>query len=253
MRALLLPLGLLALWQLLASAGALPEFLVSPAIIAAQIGALAWSGELWVHAASSLYRSLAGLVIALVVGCGCGLLAGVSTRAASFFDPLVSLTNPVPKIALLPVLMVWFGINDLSKIVVIALSCSYPCFLAAFYGVRAVNPTWVWAARNMGARPRQILVKLVLPAAAPQIFTGLRVALAMAFLLMFSSEMIGSSNRTGLGFLILNADTGGRFDIMFAAVVAIAVLGFTADRLLLWARRWLIPWRQAAEEAGRHA
>jgi ABC-type nitrate/sulfonate/bicarbonate transport system permease component len=251
LQAFALPLGLLLAWQIFASAGALPEFLVSPVIVGRQIGELAASGELWTHSASSLGRSFLGLAIATLFGCGFGLLAGVSRPVANFFEPLISLTYPVPKIAVLPVLMVWFGINDVSKVIVIALSCFYPCFLAAFYGVRAVNQVWVWAAQNMGARPRQIFFRVVLPAAAPHIFTGLRVALALAFMLMFSSEMIGSSNRTGLGFLILNADSGGRYDTVFAAVVTIAVLGFGSDRLLIWARRRLLPGERAVQD-GEH-
>ncbi len=239
-RGLLVPLVLLTLWQGLAAGGWLPAFLTSPLIIAHEFLALLASGELLLHARDSLYRSLAGFGLGALCGVGLGLLAGVARRVAQFFDPLVSLTYPVPKIAVMPVLIVWFGISDTSKILVIAISCFYPCFIAALYGVRATEPSWVWAARNMGATPRQVFLKVVVPAAAPQVFTGLRVALALAFILMFSSEMIGSSNRTGLGFLILSADAGGRFDRIYAAILAIALLGFGADRLLLWLRERLL-------------
>jgi ABC-type nitrate/sulfonate/bicarbonate transport system permease component len=130
------------------------------------------------------------------------------------------------------------------------ISCFYPCFIGALYGVRATEQGWIWAARNMGASPRQVFFKVIVPAAGPQIFTGLRVALALAFILMFSSEMIGSSNRTGLGFLILNADAAGRFDRIYAAILAIAILGFASDRLLLWVRGRLLAGQLVAE--GRH-
>ncbi|HLH23691.1 MAG TPA: ABC transporter permease [Chloroflexota bacterium] len=237
---LLVPLVLLALWEIGADLGWLPEFLVSPTRIAREFGSLLLSGELLLHARDSLYRSLAGFGLGALFGVTLGLLSGVSRRVEQFFDPLISLSYPVPKIAVLPVLIVWFGISDTSKIVVIMISCFYPCFIAALYGVRAVDPVWVWAARNMGASRRQVFVKVVVPGAAPQIFTGLRVALALAFILMFASEMIGSSTRTGLGFLILSADAAGRFDRIFAAVLAIAILGFVSDRLLLWVRGRLL-------------
>jgi len=246
-QALAVPLLLLVLWQLLAGRGSLPGFLSSPLAIAEQFFGLLGSGELLVHARESLWRSLAGFGLAAASGVALGLLAGVSPPVRQFFDPLVSLTYPVPKIAILPVLIVWFGISDTSKIVVILISCFYPCFIGALYGVRATDPVWVWAARNMGASPRQVFFKVVVPAAAPQIFTGLRVALALAFILMFSSEMVGSSNRTGLGFLILSADAGGRFDRMLAAVAAIAILGFARDRLLLWVRGRLLAGQLVAE------
>lgn len=227
-------------WQALAAAGVLPGYLVSPVIIVRQFAALVGSGELMRHSAVSLYRSLAGLVLGAGLGVGVGLLAGASRRIAGFTEPLVSLTYPVPKVAFLPVLLVWFGISETSKILLIALSCFYPSYIAALYGVRAVDPVWIWAARNMGAGPRRVFFRVILPGAAVHIFGGLRVSLALAFILMLASELIGSSNRLGLGFLLLNADAGGRFDIMFAAILAIAVLGFAADRALLWVRRALL-------------
>ena len=240
-KGLVVPIGLLLAWQAFASLGMLPAFLVSPVIIMKQVMELASTGELATHVEASLYRSLAGLALGAVTGVGLGLLAGVSPRIANFFDSLVSLTYPVPKVAVLPVLIVWFGISDTSKIVVIAISCFYPCFISALSGVRSVDPLWVWAAQNMGARPRQTFLKVIVPASAPQIFSGLRVSLALAFILMLASEMIGSSNRTGLGFLILSADAGGRFDLIFAATFVIGALGFASDRMLQWTQRKLLP------------
>jgi ABC-type nitrate/sulfonate/bicarbonate transport system permease component len=244
----LLLVALAVVWQALASAGALPAYLVSPAIILRETASLVRSGELPRHSIVSLYRSLAGLVLGAGLGLIVGLLAGLSRRTAGFFEPLVSLTYPVPKVAFLPVLLVWFGISDTSKIVLIALSCFYPCYIAASYGVHAVDPVWVWAARNMGASPRRVFFRVMVPGAAVHIFGGLRVALALAFILMLASELIGSSNRLGLGFLLLNADAGGRFDIMFAAILAIAVLGFAADRALLAIRGRLLAGYAVTEE-----
>jgi ABC-type nitrate/sulfonate/bicarbonate transport system permease component len=246
---LALALALMVAWQALAALGWLPAYLASPAAVAQQFLSLASTGELERHSAVSLYRSLAGLALGAVLGIGVGLGAGVSRRVTEFCEPLVSLTYPVPKVAFLPILLVWFGISDISKILLIAISCFYPCYISALYGVRAVNPLWVWAAQNMGATPRQVFIRVFLPAASVHIFSGLRVSLALAFILMLASEMIGSSNRLGLGFLILSADAGGRFDMMFAAILAIAILGFAADRLLLWARRRLLAGQTATEGA----
>lgn len=231
---------LLLLWQAAASVGLLPAYLTSPLVVTREFAALAAGGDLLRHSAVSLYRSLAGLALGAIAGIGVGLWAGTARRVAGVFEPLVSLTYPVPKVAFLPVLLVWFGISDTSKIALIALSCFYPCYIAALYGVRAVEPVWIWAAQNMGARPGRIFLRVIVPAAAVHIFGGLRVSLALAFILMLASELIGSSNRLGLGFLVLSADAGGRFDVMFAAILAIAILGFGADRLLLWLRRRLL-------------
>lgn len=240
---------LLVIWQALASMGMLPAYLTSPTIIVREFATLARSGELFQHSAVSLYRSIVGLALGATLGIGIGLLAGMSKRAAGFFEPLVSLTYPVPKVAFLPVLLVWFGISDTSKILLIALSCFFPCYVAAMYGVRAVDPVWIWAAQNMGASARQVFLRVVLPGAGVHIFGGLRVSLALAFILVLASELIGSSNRLGLGFLIITADAGGRFDIMFAAILAIAILGFAADRFLLWLRRRLLAGYVVMEES----
>ncbi len=248
--AIALLLGLLVAWQGLASFDLLPRYLVSPLVIAEQFLALVRSGELATHSAASLYRSLVGLALGAALGVGVGLLAGVSRGVAGFFEPLVSLTYPVPKVAFLPILLVWFGFSDTSKILLIAFSCFYPCYIAALYGVRSVDPLWLWAAQNMGASPRQAFFRVIMPGAGVNIFSGLRVSLALAFILMLASELIGSPNRTGLGFLIISADAGGRYDLMFAAILAIAALGFASDRLLLWARRRLLAGYVAIEEAG---
>lgn len=249
--ALILVLGVVVLWQGLALAHLLPAYLTSPAGVLGELLRLSRSGELLLHSAVSLYRSAAGFALGAGLGVGVGLLAGVWRRLGDAVEPLVALTYPVPKVAFLPILLVWFGISDTSKILLIALSTVFPCYIAAFYGVRAVDPLWVWAAQNMGAGRGRVFLRVLLPGAAVPIFSGLRVALALAFILMVASELIGSSNRLGLGFLILSADAGGRFDLMFAAILAIAVLGFAADRLLLTVRRRLLAGSVLLEEARR--
>ncbi|MDR7554199.1 MAG: ABC transporter permease [Armatimonadota bacterium] len=249
--ALGLLVGVLALWQVLASVGGLPGYLSSPADVVQEAAALMRTGELAVHSAVSLYRSLAGFALGAGLGLGLGLLAGAVRPVAGVTEPLVSLAYPVPKVAFLPVLMVWFGISDASKILLIALSCFFPCYIAALYGVRGVDPLWIWAAQNMGASRARIFVRVLVPGAAVQIFSGLRVALALAFILVLASELVGSSNRLGLGFLLVSADASGRTALMFAALVAIGVLGFGADRLLSHLRRRLLAGYLLAEETPR--
>ncbi|MBI2369999.1 MAG: ABC transporter permease [Deltaproteobacteria bacterium] len=233
-------LGLVVLWQGLYGLGWLPEYLLGPSVIVAQFGEMVTSGELFGHLRSSLVRSYAGFLAGSLLGIGLGLLSGISRRAEDLFNPLISLTYPIPKIAILPVLIVWFGIGDASKILVILLACFYPVFINAYYGARAVDRLHVWSALNMGATPAQIFRRIVLPTALPQIFSGLRVALALSFILLFSAEMIGASS--GLGFLISFAEANLRFDIMFVAIVTIAILGFANDRLLVYVRQRALTW-----------
>jgi ABC-type nitrate/sulfonate/bicarbonate transport system permease component len=156
----------------------------------------------------------------------------------------VFLTYPVPKIVMLPIFMLWFGIGDTSKVLIIALACFYPTFINAYSGARATPAILVWSALNMGARRGRIFWRVVVPSALPLIFAGLRVSLALSFILLFSTEMIAA--RSGLGFLIRQAESSLRFDLMYVAIVAIAGLGYAGDRLLRVARRRALAWQDAA-------
>jgi ABC-type nitrate/sulfonate/bicarbonate transport system permease component len=144
---------------------------------------------------------------------------------------------------MLPVFMLWFGIGDLSKILIIALACFYPAFINAYYGAKATPRILVWSARNMGASDARIFRRVVLPAALPLIFAGLRVSLALSFIVMFATEMINA--RSGLGHLIREAENGLRFDLMYVSLLSIAILGYAGDRLLRFSRKYFLPWEES--------
>jgi len=234
--------AMLGLWQLAARLER-PEFVLSPLEIAGHVGAALGSGELAAHVGASLVRSLPGFVLGSLLGVVLGLLAGVARSLDQLLSPLVFLTYPVPKIVFLPIIMLWVGIGDVSKIVVIALACFYPCFINAYYGARSTSTIMVWASLNMGARRSQVFRKVVVPSALPLVFAGLRVSLALSFILLFSTEMINA--RSGLGFLIRQAETSLRFDLMYVAIVAMAALGYASDQLLLLVRRRVLAWQEA--------
>ena len=192
---------------------------------------------------ASLLRALPGFAIGAFVGIALGLAAGIARKFDEMLSPLVFLTYPVPKIVMLPLFMLWFGIGDISKILIIALACFYPTFINAYYGAKATPRILVWSARNMGASDAQIFRRVVLPGALPLVFAGLRVALALSFIVMFATEMINA--RSGLGHLIREAENGMRFDLMYVSLLAIAILGYASDRLLRFARRYFLPWEDS--------
>lgn len=235
-------LSMLALWEI-ASLGHRPDFILPPTEVASHLAVAVASGELVPHIAASLTRSLPGFVLGSLLGTALGLLAGVARGFAQVVSPAVFLTYPVPKIVFLPLFMLWFGIGDLSKILIIALACFYPCFINAYYGARATPTIMVWSALNMGARRGAIFRKVVLPSALPLVLAGLRVSLALSFILLFTTEMINA--RSGLGFLIRQSEANLRFDLMYVSIVAVAALGLVSDRLLLLARRHLLAWQEA--------
>ena len=234
-------LATLGLWQVLAL-GDRPDFLLPPTEVAAHVAAAVVSGELFPHVAASLTRSLPGFALGSLVGIALGLVAGVARGVAETVSPAVFLTYPVPKIVFLPLFMLWFGIGDVSKILVIALACFYPCFINAYYGARSTPRIVVWSAQNMGAGPLAVFRKVVLPSALPLVFAGLRVSLALSFILLFSTEMINA--RSGLGFLIRQSEANLRFDLMYVSIAAVAALGYASDRFLLLARRRVLRWQE---------
>ena len=235
-------LAILALWQLAALRG-LPDYLLSPAQIAKHFAEALATRELYEHAVASLLRALPGFAIGALVGIVLGLAAGIARNFEEMVSPLVFLTYPVPKIVMLPLFMLWFGIGDISKILIIALACFYPTFINAYYGAKATPRILVWSARNMGASDAQIFRRVVLPGALPLVFAGLRVALALSFIVMFATEMINA--RSGLGHLIREAENGMRFDLMYVSLLAIAILGYASDRLLRFARSYFLPWEES--------
>lgn len=233
--------ALLAAWQL-ASLGGLPDYLLPPLEIAKDFAQALGTRELYGHVAASLGRALPGFFVGAIAGSALGLVAGVRRGFDETVSPLVFLTYPVPKIVLLPLFMLWFGIGDLSKILIIALACFYPMYINAYYGARATPRILVWSARNMGASGGQIFRRVVLPAALPYLFAGLRVALALSFIVMFAAEMINA--RSGLGHLIRDSESSLRFDLMYVALLSIALLGYAGDRLLRFARRRTLAWQE---------
>jgi ABC-type nitrate/sulfonate/bicarbonate transport system permease component len=236
-------IAVVVVWQLAALRG-LPEYVLSPLQIMRFFAQALGTAELYEHIWASLARSLPGFAIGTFLGAALGLAAGVARWFDRLLSPAVFLTYPVPKIVMLPIFMIWFGIGDLSKVLIIALACFYPVFINAYYGVRQTRTILVWSALNMGAGRWRVFRKVVLPSAAPMIFAGMRVALALSFIVMFAAEMINA--HSGLGHLIRVAENSLRFDLMYVSLVTIAILGYAGDRLVRFAHSRLLAWQQPA-------
>jgi ABC-type nitrate/sulfonate/bicarbonate transport system permease component len=234
LQGLLLPIGAIVLWQAAASLGCLPRYLSSPFAVFSALMETLRDGELGEAVAASLYRGYMGFVFGAVDGVLLGLAAGLWKPVRNFFDPVVAFFNPIPKIAFLPIFLLLLGLGHALMIVTVALSVFFSSFLASRDAVVSINPHYVWSARNMGASPARIFFRVILPAAAPQVFVGLRVGLSMTFVMLFASELI--SAQSGLGWLIAQGENAGRYDLMLAGIVVFAVLGFVSDRILLWVR-----------------
>lgn len=230
-------------WEAFARSGAVSPILVPTlASIGRELAGLLGRPDALGEAALSLGRALGGFGLAAGVGIVTGVGMGRSPLLAGLLDPLLSGTYPIPKIALLPIFVFVFGIGSLSKMALIFLECLYPVAINSYAGARAVDRTLVWSAANMGASPLRTLGTVIVPAAAPSIFAGLRVALPIAMIVVVITEMIGSAD--GLGYLVVYQLASLRTDRMLAAVALIALLGLGLDRLLVLLRNRLVFWER---------
>lgn len=194
--------------------------------------------EVW----TSLYRALGGFAAAAVIGIFLGILMGRSKTIAGLLDPLFSGTYAVPKLALFPIFIFVFGIGSLSKVALVLLECLYPIVIMSYAGARSVNRVLLWSAQNMGASRADILRRVVIPATAPFIFAGFRVAVPVAMIVVVITEMVSSAD--GLGYLVIYSLSSLRTDRMLAVVVVIALLGYALDKAVVLARDRLIYWEK---------
>ena len=239
-----LPLLLLAAgWEAAARLGLVSQLALPPlSDVASAWLELVGSGELLTNGVSSLWRAGAGLALAIVAGSALGIAMAWWRPVNAALGPLVEMFYPMPKSALIPVTVLWLGFGDGSRILLIFLGCMLPVTLGAFNGARGSDQALVWSARSMGASRLRMLWDVVVPSALPELLNGTRTALALAFILMVSSELIVA--RQGFGYLIGFLGANGTYDAMFAVVLTVAFLGFAADRAYQALTDRLLLWRE---------
>jgi NitT/TauT family transport system permease protein len=239
-----LPIAILAIaWEVVARLNLVDSLALPPlSKVAVAWADLMRDGELVDNGASSLYRGAIGLLLAIAVGGGLGVLMARSRILDMFLNPLVELFYPLPKSALIPVTVLWLGFGDGSKILLIFLGCMIPVTIGAYNGARGSDHALVWSARGMGANGLRMIWDVVLPSALPELLNGIRTALALAFILLVSSELIVSQK--GFGYLIGYLGSTGSYEGMYAVVLTVAFLGFGADRLYQLLVQRLLRWRE---------
>jgi ABC-type nitrate/sulfonate/bicarbonate transport system permease component len=241
------PILLLALaWEALAASGAVTPFqLPRLTAVLARIWTDAVAGDLALNTALTLYRALAGFAIAAVTGVVVGMAMSRNVVVRWLFDPIVSVGFPMPKIAFLPVMMLWLGVYDLSKIAMVALDAIFPVVTATVAGIAAVDRHLLWSARNMGAGKHELLWQVLLPAAFPQIMTGLQVALPIALIVAVVAEMLMGGY--GLGGAMAHASRFADSRGVFAGIVEIAAVGYALVKAMALVRRRFLIWHQEAQ------
>src|ERR1700759_3040352 len=234
-------IGLLIVWQLASLALHNDSFPTAMEAIRA-IPSILGDKDSLVNFAASLRRMAIGFSVAVALSIPLGLLMGRSRAVASFFNPLLMVIYPVPKAALMPIIMLWLGVGDLSKTLVIFLGVSLPVIYHSFEGAKAVEEKMLWSGAAMGLSAAERLVRIVLPAALPEILPGFRTGLVLALITMITSEMI--ARQSGAGNILFNAMDMGQYDTVFAMIIIVGAMGIGLDALFERMRARLVRWSE---------
>lgn len=235
----LLPVALLTAWQLIAASGVIPAYrLPSPASVWQAAVDLSADGSLGQDIAISVQRVLIGFLIGSAVGLALGALVGLSRWGSAILAPTIGGFRAVPSLAWVPLLVLYVGINEDSKVTLIAIGALFPVYTTVAGALRHVDPHLVELGRAYGLRRMSLLSQVQLPAVVPSIVSGLRLALAQAWLFLVAAELIASS--MGLGFLLVDSQYNGRVDRMFLVIILLGILGKTTDALIGLLERYLL-------------
>lgn len=239
-------LVLLAIWWAVTAFGLIaPLFLPAPQQVFHQLLVIAspqgfMDATLWQHLAASLTRILIALLAAMLIGVPTGILMGLSKTARGILDPLIELYRPVPPLAYLPLMVIWFGIGETSKILLIYLAIFAPVVMSTLAGVKSAQQVRLRAAQSLGASRWQTLWFVVLPGALPEILTGLRIGLGVGWSTLVAAELIAATR--GLGFMVQSAGEFLATDVVLAGIAVIALIAFSLELGLRALQRRLTPW-----------
>ena len=237
------PMALLVLWQLLSWGKVLDaRFIPSPLTIFEGGLVLIRSGELWTHLSASLWRLVGGFLIGTIPGIALGLVMGLSRYVRAALDPIVAATYPIPKIAILPLVMLYLGIGEASKIAIIAIAVIYLVLINTTVGVLTIDRVYFDVAKSYNAPWRKLFTRVIIPGAAPMIFAGLRLSLGVSLIVIVSAEFVAA--KAGIGYLIWSSWETLVIENMFVGIIVITVLGVVSTFLLKELERLLMPWRR---------
>jgi taurine transport system permease protein len=241
--------ALLGFWWLLSALALVPPlFLPSPLAVLQKFKAVAIDGfvdaTLWQHTVTSVARVFAALLLALVSAIPVGVLIGLNRRARAIFDPLIEFYRPIPPLAYLPLIVIWFGIGELSKVLLIYLAIFAPLAIATLHGVRRVDQNRLRAVQTLGASRWQLIRFVILPSALPDVLTGIRIGLGVGWSTLVAAELIAATR--GLGFMIQSAAQFLVTDVVIMGILVIALIASGFEYALRWLQRKYVPWEGRA-------
>jgi taurine transport system permease protein len=238
--------GLFALWWLASNLGWMPPlFLPTPETVFTRLYESAMGqltdAPLATHFGWSMFRVFTAFIAACVTAIPIGIAMGVSRIARGVFDPPIEFYRPLPPLAYLPLIIIWFGIDELSKVLLIYLACFAPLAMSARAGVRSVSQEQIHAAYSMGASKWQVIAHVIIPAAMPEILTAMRISIGFGWTTLVAAEMVAATH--GLGQMVLNASNFLRTDIVIMGIVVIGAVAYLFDLLMRYVERLVVPWK----------
>ncbi|MDR2265312.1 aliphatic sulfonate ABC transporter permease SsuC [Enterobacter soli] len=239
-----LPVGIVAIWQLASSTGWLSSrILPSPEGVVEAFWSLSVSGELWQHLAISSWRAVIGFSIGGSIGLTLGLISGLSRWGERLLDTSIQMLRNVPHLALIPLVILWFGIDESAKIFLVALGTLFPIYINTWHGIRNIDRGLVEMARSYGLSGFALFIHVILPGALPSIMVGVRFALGLMWLTLIVAETISANS--GIGYLAMNAREFLQTDVVVVAIILYALLGKLADVSAQWLERSWLRWNPA--------
>jgi len=238
--------GLFVVWYLVTNLGLIkPLFLPSPQAVFQQfyeyLMGTTNDKPLWEHLLYSVLRVSVAFWLAFLTAVPLGIAMGMSRVVRGVFDPPIEFYRPLPPLAYLPLIIIWFGIDETPKVLLIYLACFAPLALAARSGMKSAAQEQINAAYSMGANYRQVILHVILPSAMPEVLVGMRIAIGFGWTTLVAAEMVASN--VGLGQMVLNASNFLRTDIVIMGIMVIGVIAYVFDLLMRWVERKVVPWK----------
>jgi sulfonate transport system permease protein len=244
----LVPISLLIIWQWASSVGVLPSrFLPAPRAVLRSFFELSASGELWLHVRVSALRALSGFAVGGGLGLLLGLLTGSLRWAETLLDSTIQMIRNIPPLALIPLVILWFGIDESAKLFLVALGVFFPVYINTFHGIRSVDRGLLEMGRTYGLSGWSLYRDIILPGALPSILVGVRFSLGLMWVILIVAETI--SARSGIGYMTMNAREFMQTDVMVVGILLYAILGKLADLLAKGLERRLLRWNPAYQAA----
>jgi len=233
----------LGIWELVVRVREVPPIILpAPSAIASYLVSMITDGSLPYHLAVTFLRIVAGFIVASVFGIVLGVFMGMSRIVSRVLDPWIAALYPLPKISLIPLLIIWLGTGEAYILTISAITAFFPVLISTYAGIRQADQGLVRAARDLGANERQVQMKVIIPAAIPSIFAGLQLGMGVTIILVVAAEMIGGSNQSGMGYLLIRFGQVMETEKVFAALIVLAVFGGVIIKTQERIDRWIAPW-----------